>query len=232
VDHAKCTGCGRCAEVCCYHAIACIKGRVLVFAEMCHGCGGCALACPEHAISEVEHEIGRVETGHANGVAFIGGILKVGTAMSPPLIRAVKQDMPRDGVTIIDAPPGTSCPMIAAVRDSDFVILVTEPTPFGLHDLTLAVDTIRQIELPFGVVINRCDVGDARVHQYCAREGIPILLEIPDSRRVAEAYSRGEMLIEAMPELRPLFSALWQTIHRISQENDTKNKVRNEHANL
>jgi len=243
VDPDKCTGCGRCAQVCRYNAIACIRDKVLVFAELCHGCGGCTFACPAHAISEADHVIGVVEKGHANGIAFIQGRLNVGVAMSPPLIRAAKGASPSDGTVILDAPPGTSCPVIASVRGSDFVILVTEPTPFGLHDLTLAVETIRQLGLPFGVLINRCDIGDARVHQYCAREGIPILLEIPDSLRVAEAYSRGEMLIEAAPELRPLFSALWQTIQRVGQENDAKSaagrqeaasaiKGRNEYANL
>jgi len=232
VDKEKCTGCGRCAEVCRYNAIACIKDTVLVFAELCHGCGGCTFACPVHAISEADHVIGVVERGRANGIAFIQGRLNVGVAMSPPLIRAAKRALAPDGTVIIDAPPGTSCPVIAAVRGSDFVVLVTEPTPFGLHDLTLAVETIRQIAIPFGVVINRCDAGDARVHAYCASEGIPILLEIPEDRRIAEAYSRGRILVDAMPELRSLFVALWQTIQRVSQENDNKNKVRNEHANL
>ena len=232
VDKEKCTGCGRCAEVCRYNAIACIKDRVLVFTELCHGCGGCMLVCPVHAIAETCHTIGVVETGHANGIGFVQGRLNVGVAMSPPLIRAAKGASPSGGTVILDAPPGTSCPVIAAVRGSDFVVLVTEPTPFGLHDLKLAVETIRQIAIPFGVVINRCDIGDDRVTEYCRGEQVPILLEIPDDRRIAEAYSRGRILVDAMPELRSLFAALWQTIQRVSQENDTKNKVRNEHANL
>ena len=208
VDKDKCTGCGRCAEVCRYNAIACVKGNVLVFAELCHGCGGCTFACPAHAISEAGHAIGVVETGHANGIGFVQGRLNVGVAMSPPLIRAAKAASPSDGTLIIDAPPGTSCPVIAAVRGSDFVVLVTEPTPFGLHDLTLAVETIRHIAIPFGIVINRCDVGDDRVTAYCNREHIPILLEIPDDRRIAEAYSRGESAISAVPEMRGCFTQL------------------------
>jgi MinD superfamily P-loop ATPase len=208
VDEKKCTGCGRCAQVCRFNAIACVKDKVLVFAELCHGCGGCTLACPAHAISEADHVIGMVEKGHANGIAFIQGRLNVGVAMSPPLIRAAKGASPSDGTVIIDAPPGTSCPVIAAVGDSDFVVLVTEPTPFGLHDLKLAVETIRQIIIPFGVVINRCDAGDDRVTAYCNREHIPILLDIPDDRRIAEAYSRGETAIESVPETRALFIQL------------------------
>jgi len=213
----RCTGCGRCAQTCRYNALACIKGKVLVFAELCHGCGGCALACPEHAISEAERAIGVVEIGHANGIGFVQGRLRVGAAMSPPLIRAVKQDAPKNGLIILDAPPGTSCPVIAAVKGADFVVLVTEPTPFGLHDLTLAVETVRQIGIPFGVVINRSDIGDDRVSAYCRREQIPILMEIPDDRRIAEAYSRGELAVDAVPETLPRFVELERNIRRIAQ---------------
>lgn len=215
VDKDRCTGCGRCAQACRYNAIACVRGKVLVFAELCHGCGGCALVCPEHAISEVDRPIGVVETGHANGIGFVQGRLRVGAAMSPPLIRTVKNDAPQGGLVIIDAPPGTSCPVIAAVKGTDFVVLVTEPTPFGLHDLTLAVETIGQIGIPFGVVINRSDIGDDRVAVYCRHEQIPVLLEIPDDRRVAEAYSRGVLAVHAVPEMLHLFVALEQSIRRI-----------------
>lgn len=208
VDQEKCTGCGLCADVCRYNAMACIKGKVLVFAELCHGCGGCAIACPAKAISEAPRAIGVVEKGHAHGIGFIQGRLNVGVAMSPPLIRAAKGAAGSEGTVILDAPPGTSCPVIAAVRDSDFVVLVTEPTPFGLHDLKLAADTIRQIDIPFGVVINRCDIGDGRVTEYCRSERVPILIEIPDDRRIAEAYSRGETAVESLPETRAFFTLL------------------------
>ena len=211
----RCTGCGRCVQACRYNALACIKGKVLVFAELCHGCGGCTLVCPEHAISEMDHAIGVVETGHANGIGFVQGRLRVGAAMSPPLIRAVKQNAPKNDLIILDAPPGTSCPVIAAVKDADFVVLVTEPTPFGLHDLMLAVETVREIGLPFGVVINRCDIGDGRVSAYCHHEQIPILMEIPDRRRIAEAYSRGELAVDAVPEMLPLFGELERNIRQL-----------------
>ncbi len=216
VDQEKCTGCGRCAEVCRYNALACVRGKVLVFAELCHGCGGCTFACPARAITEQDREIGVVESGRANGITFVQGRLKIGVAMSPPLIRAVKEAMPREGMVILDAPPGTSCPVIAAVKGSDYVVLVTEATPFGLHDLTLAVDTVRQIGIPFGVIINRADLGDDRTRQYCAREEIPVLLEIPDDRRIAEAYSRGMSAVDAVPEMRPLFIRLSETIRGLA----------------
>ncbi|HNR34043.1 MAG TPA: ATP-binding protein [Candidatus Hydrogenedentes bacterium] len=222
VDKEKCTGCGRCAEVCRYNAIACVKGKVLVFAELCHGCGGCRMACAARAISETDHAIGVVETGYANGVAFVQGRLKVGAAMSPPLIRATKAAAPANGIVIIDAPPGTSCPVIAAIKDTDVVVLVTEPTPFGLHDLRLAVETVRQVGIPFGVVVNRCDVGDERVTSYCKQECIPVLLEIPDDRRIAEAYSRGENAIDAVPEMRELFTGLCQHIRELIAKNGMK----------
>lgn len=215
VDRDKCTGCGRCVGACRFNALACVKGTVIVFSELCHGCGGCMLACPEQAISEQGHEIGVVEKGHANGVGFIQGRLNIGVPMSPPLIRAAKEAAPYEGTVIIDAPPGTSCPVIAAIKDCDFVVLVTEPTPFGLHDLILAVETVRKLDIAFGVAINRCDNGDDRVLTYCKREKIPVLAEIPDDRRVAEAYSRGEIAIEAVPEMRAIFQQLERQINSL-----------------
>jgi len=208
VIEQACQQCGQCGEICQYSAIVCLGSKVLVYPELCHGCGGCALVCPYQAIVEVPREIGVVERGQAGPVGFVQGLLKVGEAQSPPVIKAVKAAAPDVDWLIIDAPPGTSCPVITTVRDCDFVMLVTEPTPFGLNDLVLAVETMRQLGLPFGVVINRADVGDGRVTDYCAAEGIPVLLEIPDDRRIAQAYSRGELAIEAVPEIAESFVRL------------------------
>lgn len=208
VDETICTGCRQCAEVCQYHAIAVLR-KPLVFPELCHGCGGCRLVCPVKAIREQDRTIGVVESGQAGKVAFVQGRLNVGEPMAPPLIRAVKQQAIPHGIAILDAPPGTSCPVVATIRDVDQVLLVTEPTPFGLNDLRLAVDMIRQLGISHGVVINRSDSGDRRVHAYCAAEQIPVLLELPDDRRVAEAYSRGQMAVQVLPEWAPRMLALW-----------------------
>ncbi len=203
IDDEACTGCVQCSSFCQFNALVCLGSKTLVFPELCHSCGGCTKVCPTGAISEEDREIGSVECGHADGVDFIQGCLDVGHAMSPPVIRAVKHHIDPDTLTILDCPPGTSCPMITAVRDADVAVLVTEPTPFGLHDLKLAVETMRDLGLPFGVVVNRSDAGDDLVRRYCETEAIPILLEIPEDRRVAEAYSRGQSLLDAAPDLRP-----------------------------
>jgi MinD superfamily P-loop ATPase len=212
VNEAKCTHCGRCGEFCQYSAIACLGSAVLTFPDLCHGCGGCSLVCPEGAIREVPRAIGEVEWGAAGAVQFVQGRLRIGQAISPPLIRAVKRHLPRTGIAILDAPPGTSCPVVETIRDADLVLLVTEPTPFGLHDLTLAVETVRQVGLPLGVVINRCNLGNHGVRRFCAQAGIPILLEIPEDRRIAETYSRGELAIQTIPAyigwMRALFEKL------------------------
>jgi len=208
VDAAKCTGCGLCGQICQYSAIVVIEGKVLVFQELCHGCGGCWLVCPAGAVAESQRTTGRIECGHAGKVRFGQGILDVGQAMSPPVIKAVKKAASDVGLVIIDAPPGTSCPVIESVRDTDFVLLVTEPTPFGLNDLKLAVEMVRTLGLPFGVLINRAAHRDSDTHVWCREEGIAILAEIPDDRRVAEAYSRGEMICEALPEYAEVFSSL------------------------
>mgnify|MGYP000908191008 CR=1 FL=1 len=211
VDEARCTGCGKCAEVCRYRAIAVLK-KPMLFPELCHGCGGCALACPEGAIREKDRPIGVVETGRAGGVDFVQGRLHVGEPMSPPLIRAVRARTSGSGTAILDAPPGTACPVVAAVRGVDFVLLVTEPTPFGLHDLRLAVEMVRRLRLPHGVVVNRADAGDGRVLDYCAAESVPVLIEIPDDRRVAEACSRGQAALRVLPGWTGMMDRLWSRL--------------------
>lgn len=212
VDLSKCTYCGKCGEICQYSAIVPIKDKVLIFPELCHGCGGCSLVCPEGAISEKDREVGVVEVGLSNGMEFVNGRLHISEAMSPPLIRAVKKHLDRRRTVIIDVPPGTSCPVIEAMKGSDFTLLVTEPTPFGLHDLILAVEMIRTLDIPFGVLINRSDVGDKKVTEYCQRESIPLLMEIKTDRMIAEAYSKGIPLIQIAPEYRDLFQSLFAQI--------------------
>jgi MinD superfamily P-loop ATPase len=212
VEESLCDACGECGRFCEYHAILAFLSKPVILPEMCHGCGGCALVCPRKAIREVERRIGVIRETQAGQIRLIQGCMDVGVAMSPPLIRAVKNRAQPGMATIIDAPPGTSCPVIAAVRGADFVLLVTEPTPFGLHDLTLAVETVRTLGIPFGVAVNRVGIGDGRVHAYCREEEIPILMEIPDDRRIAEAYSRGNLVLEALPEYRALFEQLNQTL--------------------
>jgi MinD superfamily P-loop ATPase len=203
----RCTGCGRCGEVCAYSAIVVINKQVLTFPELCHSCGGCWLACPEDAIEQAEREVGVVETGRAfETIGFVQGRLRIGEAMAPPLIRAVKQTAPEATLQVFDAPPGTSCPVIQTVRDA------TEPTPFGLHDLTLAVEMLRELKKKFGVVINRSDVGNQDVRAYCDKESIEILTEIPDDRKIAEAYARGEIAVRVLPSYRKLFQELLEKI--------------------
>jgi MinD superfamily P-loop ATPase len=212
VDEAKCTLCGKCGEICQFKAIVVIGNTVLPFHELCHSCGGCMAVCPDDAIREEGRELGIIEVGHRNGLEFVYGKLRVGEAMSPPLIRKVRAFTREDKITIIDAPPGTSCPVIAAMRDTDFVLLVTEPTPFGLYDLKLAVGAVRILGIPCGLVINRSDIGDDKVRAYAEAEALPILMEIPFDRRIAEVYSRGELLTETMPEWKEKFLELYERI--------------------
>jgi len=215
VDYELCNGCGECASACEFNAIVALRRKPLVFPELCHGCGGCVLACSAGAVREVPRQIGVVVMGSSGALGFVQGRLNVGEPMAPPVIRAVKAHAGADGTVIIDCPPGTSCPLLAAVRDTDYALLVTEPTPFGLHDLTITVEALRQLDLPLGVVINRADVGDARTRDYCRCEGIPVLLEIPDDRRVAEAYSRGEPALDSVPGMKELLGGLVEELSTI-----------------
>lgn len=214
VDYDQCTFCGRCAEVCAYHALAVVKQNVLVFPELCHGCGSCALNCPEEAIHEVLNVTGVIEEGQSGDIRFAHGILNIGEAMAVPVIRELKKRIGENSrIVILDASPGTACPVVETMRGADLVLMVTEPTPFGLHDLKLAVEVARdELRLPVGVVINRDEVGDWGVEDYCAAENIPILMRIPLDRRIAEAYSEGVPLVEALPEYRAKFVQLYLRI--------------------
>lgn len=216
VDEDRCTHCGKCAEVCVYHCLAVLKERVLVFPELCHGCGACSYLCPEDAITEEGREVGVVEIGNSKGIDFIHGKLNIGEAMAPPVIRQVKEHIKPEKDTIIDVPPGTSCPVVESVKGSDYCLLVTEPTPFGLNDLALAVDMVRELGIPCGVVINRAGVGDSKTEDYCLRERLPILLEIPLDIEIARLYSQGISLVEGLPEWREPFVALFDRIERLA----------------
>jgi MinD superfamily P-loop ATPase len=212
VDSEKCTLCGKCAEICQYGAILCLGEQVTVFPDLCHGCGGCTRVCPDDAIHEKPKEIGLVEVGESGAIHCVQGRLNVGQALSPPLIREVKKRTPGEGIRIVDCPPGTSCPAIQSVRGADFVLMVAEPTPFGLNDLRLGAEMLRVLGLPFGVVVNRADIGNGDVRQYCAQEGIEVLLEIPDDRGVAEAYSRGQLATAMVPGYRERLETLFPKV--------------------
>lgn len=219
VDPEICTHCGRCAEVCAFHAIAVFGEKVLIFPQLCHGCGSCAHNCPVGAISEIDNPTGSISWGTVPGTSharFGQGEMHVGEAMANPIIRKLKRRMADDAagsVTILDAPPGNACPVVETLRNAGFVILVTEPTPFGLHDLRGAVQVARgELGLPIGVVINRVGVGDDGVRSFCDAEGIPVLLTIPLDRRIAEAYADGMVLVDALPEYRERFVALFRRI--------------------
>jgi MinD superfamily P-loop ATPase len=215
IDESKCTYCGKCAQVCEYHAIAVILKNVLVFDELCHGCGACSYLCPEKAIFEVEREIGIVQEGSANGIPFVNGVLNVGEPMASPLIRKVKEKIQENRIVILDAPPGTACPVIETVKGSDFCLLVTEPTPFGLNDLELAVGMLEKLEIPKGVMINKADVGDRKVCDYCQSKNIPILMEIPMDRQIAESYSKGIPIVSENPCYVPLFLSLFEKVESL-----------------
>jgi MinD superfamily P-loop ATPase len=215
IDESKCTYCGQCAKVCEYHAIAVILKNVLVFDELCHGCGACSYLCPEKAIFEVERETGIVQEGNSDGISFVNGILNVGEPMASPLIRKAKGKIQKDKIVILDAPPGTACPVIETVKGSDFCLLVTEPTPFGLNDLELAVGMLEKLGIQMGVIINKADIGDRGVWDYCKARNIPILMEIPMDRKIAESYSKGIPIVIEDPSYITKFQSLFEKMENL-----------------
>lgn len=212
IDVKLCDYCGKCADFCMYHALAVVPQKVLVFPELCHSCGGCALVCPRDAIGWKKRTIGTIDHGSRGAVDFYQGVLNIGEAMAVPLLRMLKEKIDSEKHVILDAPPGTACPVIETIRGSDYCILVTEPTLFGFHDLKLMVDVVCHTAIPFGVIINRDGIGNQIVEQYCTNENIPILLKIPQSNDIAHLYSEGIPFVEKMVNWRLQFKSLFQQI--------------------
>ena len=207
-----CVHCGTCSKFCKFNALFVAPKTAMVFPELCHSCGGCMLVCPKGAISEKQRKIGVLKKGEAKTVEIVYGELNVGEAMAVPLIRAVKNELNLNKNVVIDAPPGTACSLVASVHNTDYCILVTEPTPFGLHDLKITVQVLKDLNIPMGVVINRAGLGDKKVYDYCKNENIPILMEIPYSKEIAEMYSRGIPFVEKMPEWKQKFQQMTKSI--------------------
>lgn len=215
VNEEICDHCGKCSEFCQYNAIFISPEKVLIFPELCHSCGGCTAVCPKKAITEDKHEIGTLKLASTEDLKLVYGELEVGEPMAVPIIREVKRQIDKSRNVVLDSPPGTSCPVIETVKGSDFCILVTEPTPFGLHDLKITVQVLEDMKIPFGVVINRADIGDKKVYEYCREKNIPILLEIPFQRRIAELYSKGIPFSLEMPEWKEKFEALFYETRKL-----------------
>ncbi|MDZ7793115.1 MAG: ATP-binding protein [Spirochaetia bacterium] len=235
IDDDKCTACGLCSSFCEYNALARLKDKLLVFDNLCHGCGGCKIVCPEDAITEVPWPIGKLVSARVPGVDLLYGDLNSGEVLAPPLIRAVKRQIGGSASegpggteasggppVIIDSPPGTTCPMVTAVKDSDFSLLVTENTPFGLHDLELAVQVLSDLDMPMGVVINRADIGRSDVEEFCRKKNLPVLMRIPYSREIAEFYARGESIVAADPDFRRHFQEMYSRIEALVAEEGQK----------
>jgi MinD superfamily P-loop ATPase len=214
IDENKCTNCGQCVRSCVFNALAMVDSKVMVFSEMCHGCGVCSYVCPVKAVKEKPVRIGIIEKGSASkNIEFCQGRLDVGTAIATPIIKHIRKDLDKRKTVIIDASPGTSCPVIQATIGSDFCILVTEPTPFGLHDLTLAATMLKKINVKPGVIINRVGIGsDAEIEDFCLKNKIPIIMKIPYREDFAKVYSKGELIVEHFPEWEQKFLQLWRDI--------------------
>jgi len=214
IDEEKCTHCGKCSEVCAYHALAVLPQTVLLFPELCHGCGGCTIVCPEKAVSEGSRSVGEIFRARSNGLDIIWGELALGEARTTPLIKAVKNEA-RGKMVIVDCPPGTSCSLVESVRDTDFCLLVTEPTPFGLYDLDIAIKVLEKMDIPRGVLVNKSGMGDRKVYEYLEKKNIPLLMEIPLDRKIAELYSHGEIFAEKMPEWKTEFIGMVRKIEEM-----------------
>lgn len=207
ISREKCNSCRKCAEVCRFNALAVLPAGIMLFPKLCHGCGACSLVCPQDAISEATRVIGTIERSASStcGIELYQGVLNIGEPMASPIIRALEQYIDDSRTVILDSPPGTSCPVIASITGADYCILVTEPTPFGLHDLLLSIELVKDMQIPYGVIINRHGTGDDCVEDHCHENNIPVLMKIPYERRITELCSEGIPFVLQMPRWKDRF---------------------------
>jgi MinD superfamily P-loop ATPase len=211
INYDKCTFCGLCADICVYNALAVLKNKVnevMVFPEMCHSCGACMELCPEDAISEIDYKIGHIKFADLPGIRFYEGNLNVGELAAPEVIAQVKKYINHEDLTIMDAPPGSSCSVVESVKNVDFCILVTEPTPFGLSDLKIMVDLLKKLSIPTGIIINQYEEGQTLIEDYAREKNVPILARIPFDREIAHYYSTGIPFITSMPGYKDIFAGI------------------------
>jgi MinD superfamily P-loop ATPase len=218
INEQVCNRCGKCAKFCQYNALFVAANEVMVFPDLCHSCGGCTIVCPAEAISEEPHRIGSLKQGSTGDIEVVYGELDVQKPMAVPIITEVKRHISKGKDVILDSPPGTSCPVIQTVKGSDFCVLVTEPTPFGLHDLKIIVQVLETMNIPFGVVVNRAGAGDKKVYEFCREKSIPVLMEIPYDKRIAELYSQGTPFSREMPEWKQKFQELFKTVKELAKK--------------
>lgn len=218
IDRKLCNACGNCTKFCQFNAIFVTPQNIFIFPELCHSCGGCALVCPKKAITWEKQKVGTINFGTTDNITLVYGELEVSKPLSVPVIKAVKNQIKDGENVILDSPPGTSCPFVETVSNSDFCLLVTEPTPFGLHDLKIAVEVLRKIAIPFGVIVNRAGIGDKKLYDYCKKENIRIMLEIPYDRKIAELYSKGIPFSLEMPEWVTKFQTVNNEITRLIKQ--------------
>ena len=218
IDEKKCTYCGECSRFCQYHALFITDSTAQVFDELCHSCGGCKIVCPYKAIEEKPMRIGYIHEASVDDFELVYGELDIGRPLAIPVIKEVKKKSAKEGLTLLDSPPGTACPVVETVDGCDFCLLVTEPTPFGLHDLEITVDVVKQLKVPLGVVVNFAGVGGKGVYEFCNRENIPILMEIPYDENIAKLYSMGIPFSRELKEWMPRFQSLLEKIEDITIE--------------
>ena len=221
IQKDQCTACGICVSVCQFHALAKIGTSILVFPQLCHGCGSCTWNCPEDAIIEIPNPIGVIESGETqDGIHFMRGVLTINEPMPTPIIRALKRGItpPETAIVIIDSPPGASCSAVETLRGSDFALLVTEPTPFGLHDLRQILGVVNDMNIPFGVIINRDGIGDNQMDMFLTENNIPVLLRVPFSRTLATGIAGGRTLVDLQPEYQQMLQDLFHRISTIVSE--------------
>ena len=212
VDESRCTFCGECARACQFNAIAVLPGHVMVFDQLCHGCGACEVVCPEDAVFEEPRRIGELRRGSGGSVDLMWGVLDVGEPMATPIIRKLKDVAGADGFQVLDAPPGTACPVVETIRGADYCVLVTEPTPFGRYDLSLAVELLEELQVPCGIIVNRDRDDAAALDSYLREKGLEVLMRIPDSLEIARLYARGIPFTDEMPQWRHEFRRLFENL--------------------